>query len=448
MSISSIHLSRSREGILVHNARENFSHSVVFTDEENELQNNSAQAHTIYKTKLHERATAYFKSMKQKLQAKANTQMSAVVNLEKYHTIGDLKPLIDHLESHLDTVVYQVGIHRDEGKLVPIDNNMETLFSGKTFFKNPEDDEFYYDIKYSQRIDKSLYRVEKNYHAHLEFMGIDSNGRSIKRKLNRFLLSELQTATAEILGMERGICSLSIDREKQSTIKTKPHKKRLDVDEFKNAGVEQEKERVIHLKEQKQLKEEIGSLNATINKNRNLVEDYRQIEGIFEDLLDELEDKMRLKNMCIEMLKHELDSVNKQLSTPKIVQVEKINEVEKIIEVQKIVEVEKEVVKEVLKTVTIKVEDTTKIEKLQQTINDQRESIQTLNNNLTLTKNELNISRIKETSLTQEEETQIKEKMKVLQNDYNFRGVYKSFNDVYNHMIKLSDIIKKTQNRN
>ena len=44
----------------------------------------------------------------------------------------------------------------------------------------------------------------KNYHAHIELMGLDSHGYSVKQKLDKPFLKRLQTDVANILGMERG----------------------------------------------------------------------------------------------------------------------------------------------------------------------------------------------------------------------------------------------------
>ena len=46
--------------------------------------------------------------------------------------------------------------------------------------------------------------VQKNYHAHIEMMGLDSDGNAIRQKMNRFVLSNLQDFTAQTLNMERG----------------------------------------------------------------------------------------------------------------------------------------------------------------------------------------------------------------------------------------------------
>lgn len=258
MGTSSLHIKKSTAGSIVHNARENFSHSVVFTDEKNECSHTTKQAYEIYRQELAIRSEAYSARTGQKLQKNALTQLSAIFNLEKHHTLADLEALKKYLEKELDTVVYQVAIHRDEGKLVNIETGKE-LYSGKKFFKNPEDNQLYFDRKYTQKIDMSEYRIEKNYHAHIEFMGIDSTGAAIKRnKLNIHQLSKMQTEVAELLQMERG--------------KIGSKKKRRDTHAFKEFGTEKQELQA----EKKELKLTVKELKAEIEALRKEMANAKQ----------------------------------------------------------------------------------------------------------------------------------------------------------------------------
>jgi hypothetical protein len=72
---------------------------------------------------------------------------------------------------------------------------------------------------------------DKNYHAHIEFMGLDSKGESVRRKLDRPTLKTLQTDVAKLLGMERGhdYAKERLPRPKRlDTYEFKVHKKALD----------------------------------------------------------------------------------------------------------------------------------------------------------------------------------------------------------------------------
>ena len=73
---------------------------------------------------------------------------------------------------------------------------------------------------------------KKNYHAHIEFLGLDSYGNSVRRKIDKKFLSDLQTEVAEILKMERGNNYIA-ERKKRP--------KRLDTYEYKKFAEEQEK---------------------------------------------------------------------------------------------------------------------------------------------------------------------------------------------------------------
>ena len=196
MAKSSIHIQSGNAGFLAHNSRERPTKNSIFTDEKNECSHTQKEAFKIYTRELRIRSSIYTNRTKQKLQKKAITHLSAIVNLNSNHTMQDLQPLIKHLEDTLDTKVFQVAIHRDEGH---IDDN-----------SNPQ----------------------KNYHAHIEFMGLDNRGMSIRKKLTKKYLSELQNETAEILKMERGT-NYAKERKKRP--------KRLDTYEFKNV---KEKEQV------------------------------------------------------------------------------------------------------------------------------------------------------------------------------------------------------------
>ena len=55
MGKSSIHIQKASNGAITHNSRENYSKSVVFTDEKNELWNDKKSAYEIYKSETDKR---------------------------------------------------------------------------------------------------------------------------------------------------------------------------------------------------------------------------------------------------------------------------------------------------------------------------------------------------------------------------------------------------------
>ena len=142
MGKSSIHIQKASNGAITHNSRENYSKSVVFTDEKNELWNDKKIAYEIYRSELKKRVEAYTNRTNQKLQKTAVTHLSAVVNLEQHHTIKDLEKIKDELEKVFDTKVFQMAIHRDEGKIKHKETG-EYLVSGIDFFYNEQDNKYY-----------------------------------------------------------------------------------------------------------------------------------------------------------------------------------------------------------------------------------------------------------------------------------------------------------------
>ena len=125
----------------------------------------------------------------------------AIVNLEEHHTLEDLKPIINKLESY-GFKVLQASIHRDEG------------------FVNSDN------------------KKEKNYHAHITMFNLDvTTGKTVKfGKSYRTELSKLQTFTAKTLNMQRGKVSVK-EHAKELNVKVEKASKRLDTHEYKRAMI-------------------------------------------------------------------------------------------------------------------------------------------------------------------------------------------------------------------
>jgi len=273
MAKSSIHIASGKAGYLSHNDRSLKTNNSIFNDEPNEYTNNNKEAFSIYRKELSDRTKAYLDNhtSRKKLHSKTITHLSAIVNLNQHHTLEDMQQLIEYLETSLDTKVFQVAIHRDEGHIK----------DGK-------------DIK--------------NYHAHIEFMGIDSKGSSIRRKLTKQYLKNLQTETANILGMERGV--------KNSKAK------RLDTYEFKKHKEKEEQTLKPILATQKDLKKEIANLRAELKENKAVRSDYAQLEQINR----ELKEQLKSKELTELELKAEMQQLKEKLLNP--IKIEVIKEVE------------------------------------------------------------------------------------------------------------------------
>ena len=154
----------------------------------------------------------------QKMQAKATPIREGVVVIQDSTTMADLHRLADAYRNRLGIEVFQIAIHRDEG------------------YQNSKE-------------------WKPNLHAHLVFDWTDHNtGKSVK--LNRQKMAEMQTITAEVLGMERGKSS---------------EKKHLTAQQFKTAAeaqrAEQLKEQVSELSTAKAAKEETINTIKAVGKH-------------------------------------------------------------------------------------------------------------------------------------------------------------------------------------
>lgn len=333
MATSSIHVQRAVSGSVGHNSREHFSYSVVFVNEKNECSTNIDEAYKTYRSELKIRTEAYTERTGQKLQKSAVTQLSAVVNLEAHHTLEDLEPIKKELERLFDTKVYQMAIHRDEGKLVSKEDGTE-LYSGKDFFLNPEKNELFFDKKFSKPVPMENYEVVKNYHAHIEMMGLDSKGNAIRQKMNRVALQGLQTTVAKDLGMERGksregytkkemeqivaVVGKKSDYENTTLYAQKFNEvakdlglfkdtadKRKDTHKFKDDGTEREKGKRNALATQKELKAEINTLKLQLQQ----VGAGRAEYAALEQLNKELKEQIKAKDLTVDQLTKSLETV-------------------------------------------------------------------------------------------------------------------------------------------
>ncbi|NCB12754.1 MAG: hypothetical protein EOM78_14120, partial [Erysipelotrichia bacterium] len=310
MGKSSIHIQKASGGAITHNSRENYSKSVVFNDEKNELWNDKKQAYEIYRTEINKRIEAYTNRTNQKLQKTAVTQLSAVINLEQHHTLKDLEKIKEELERVFDTKVYQMAIHRDEGKLKHKETG-EYLVSGTDFFYNPNDDKYYTSKRvedkkhiFENELNINDYIIEKNYHAHIEMLGLDSQGQAIRQKMNRFVLSQLQDFTAQTLQMERG-----------NNYQINKSAKRLDTHDFK---AEKKRENEVKKVVKKVVKKE---KNKIITKANEIIKDERTQKKIIKAELEKLNEENKSLRAELQIYKSErtvyaeLEALNKKLKS-------------------------------------------------------------------------------------------------------------------------------------
>lgn len=257
MAKSSIHIEAGAGGYFAHNSRETPTVNSVFSDEQNFCSCSKEDAFKLYRSELQIRSEAYTERTGQKLQKNAITHLSAIVNFNKDHTPEDMQRVCELLERKLDTKVLQMAMHRDEGKSAD----------------------------------------DKNYHAHIEFMGLDSRGESVRRKLDRPTLRELQSEVSKTLGMERGH-----DYAKERL----PRPKRLDTYEYKahKEGIEKEVKKVV-LATQKDLNAEIALLRSQLKEQGATRSEYAQLEQINR----ELKEQIKAKDLTVDQLTKSLETV-------------------------------------------------------------------------------------------------------------------------------------------
>lgn len=268
MATSSIHIEAGANGYFAHNSRESKTVNSIFDDEKNFCSCTNAQAFETYKNELAKRTEAYKENFgRTKLHSKTITHLSAIVNFNKEHSPKDIKKVCDYLENKFDTKVIQYAMHRDEGHI-------------------------------NQKGEKI-----KNYHAHIEFMGLDSKGNSVRRKLDKKSLIELQSEVAKILEMQRG---------KNYTELKEKRPKRLDTYEFKKAKeMESKKEKEI-LATKDQLKESNNQTRELFKENGANRQDYAELEKEKKALEEQLKAKELTQEQLLKRFKQIQDNFIKE----------------------------------------------------------------------------------------------------------------------------------------
>lgn len=262
MAISSIHIEAGKMGFFGHNSRELLTKNAIFDDEKNYFSTSSAKAIKLYKEELAKRSEAYTQRVGQKLHSKTITHLSAIVNFNKEHTPEDIKKVCDYLEEKFDTKVIQYAMHRDEGHIT--------------------DD--------GEKI--------KNYHAHIEFLGLDSQGNSVRRKLDKKALINLQTDVANILDMQRG---------RNYTLEKTDRPKRLGTYEFKAHKKEEAKS--VKAKQADLNKEFEALRKELIETKKATAKDYqilREEKELYKTLVKE-------KELSIDELKDNVNTLREKL---------------------------------------------------------------------------------------------------------------------------------------
>lgn len=198
MAQASIHFEPVKSGSEAHNKREKFL-DYVHPDRThlNEYWESDTQAHRLA---IITQNYLDHHPKRKKLHAKATPIREAVVNIEEGTTMDDLKKLAKRLEQRFNITIFQIAIHKDEG--YPNSKN------GNKF----------------------------NLHAHLVADWTNhALGESLK--LSRQDMAEMQTITAEVLGMQRGVSS---DKKHLTAMQYKEQKAREEAEKAKQEQLKAE----------------------------------------------------------------------------------------------------------------------------------------------------------------------------------------------------------------
>jgi hypothetical protein len=233
MRKSSIHIQTGRIGFLKHNSREKPTKNSIFPENGIQVDRHFEDAVKLYRQEIKKRKAIYEKTIGRKLPKTTKLHLSAIVNLNEKHTIEDVKKIAYLLEKTLGTKVFQIAVHKDEGY-----------------------------------VDEETGKKHINYHAHIEFLGLDEEGRSVRRKLTKKYLSNLQTLVAKILNMPRGRNYIA-EKAKRPI--------RLDTYEYKRfAKAKQEHLRQLKKYLRKHIKELTSKLENDYNNKKKLLEEEKQ----------------------------------------------------------------------------------------------------------------------------------------------------------------------------
>ncbi|MBR4097609.1 MAG: hypothetical protein IKK31_00575, partial [Campylobacter sp.] len=274
MAVSSINFQKSSEHSYKHNFRSDSPNYLLKEEDrlENSYWENDLSAKEIFKNELS-------KSNRRggRIPKFENSHWEAVLNLNKEHTLDDVKKVADYLENKLNITCATIAVHRDEGH----------------YKKNG--------------------KVCYNFHAHLTFVTYkDSQQNWRKEKIKPQTLREIQTEVAKILKMERG---------QENSEKT-----RLSAKQFKKVAQELEaKDNVIQaknqtlnkkLKEERLIKKQIDDLikakrKSMIQENKELEEANQQLIYNAKDYKDlrSLGEKLKGQDLTIEQIEEQIEEL-------------------------------------------------------------------------------------------------------------------------------------------
>lgn len=250
MAISSIHFKPVKENSEAHNLRRtNLDYNIP------ELSKNN---NSWVNLKVHDMRNCIEKYCRKKsgrkLQKNAIPIREAVVNLNSYHNMQDLRIMANRLEEEFGIEIFQIHIHRDEGK------NKKKL----------------------------------NYHAHILACWQDiKTGKTLK--LTREDMSKMQSTVASSLNMQRGDLKENSNRERLEAVEYKVERDNQNYKELRDIRKRLENEIAENMDYIRHQKTNIEN----IKKEEQLIWDYLELQNqytLLQKKLKELQEKVKQAN--------------------------------------------------------------------------------------------------------------------------------------------------------
>jgi len=290
MSIASINFQKAKSTSKAHMSRDK-NHKITYLLDP-DSQENEYKTFLDSEKYLADAEVAAKKLTGRKMQQKAidNFTQEAVINLEKFHTVDDVKKVFNELKKEFGGFeVFQIAVHRDEGYFYNLKEDLEYRPNRDIFF-NDQKKKFYLDSEFKKEVDLNQFEKRYNYHAHVLFSKFDmTTGKN--PRLKKSDMSKIQTISAKALGMQRGELFSKAKRMSHWQLKAGYDKKR-DEKKVKNQT----------LAKQKDLKSEIKNLRAELQELGAVREDYAKLEQVNK----ELRERIKQKELTEEELKQEI----------------------------------------------------------------------------------------------------------------------------------------------
>ncbi len=290
MAISSINIQIATIFALLHNLRVAIVSYTIAKADRNDCNRSVEEAYAYYLALLKEAISNYTSRTGQQIQTNEKKFLwEVVINLNENHTLEDLEELAVVLEKTYGWRSLQNSIHRDEGHI---------------------------DLESGQKI--------YNYHAHILFFMLDEQGiyRFKKRDFGIKKMVELQTLTAKVLKMERGISKkitkkVGLDHRQYRQVAREKAKMQKKINELKSENSEQNMENFNLISDlvmyEHEIKENQKKINELKIENESFVTDSEEDKFFMHAQAKELDMIIEQSDMqAVEILELEEEKGNIQ----------------------------------------------------------------------------------------------------------------------------------------